>query len=108
MGALLHVNVFYTGLKSFIETAIDNKIAIYGTVLEGEPVYSHKLTNRGVILFGNESRGISDDLMPLVTNKISIPGVGQGIPGIESLNVSMAASVIFSEFQRQTRSLLNF
>jgi RNA methyltransferase, TrmH family len=102
MGAILHVNVFYSELKYFLETALDNKIAVYGTVLDGEPLYSHKLTGNGVILLGNESRGISDDLIPLVTDKIMIPGAGRGIPGIESLNVSMAASIIFSEFQRQT------
>jgi TrmH family RNA methyltransferase len=108
MGAILHVNVFYSELKSFLEEAIENKTAVYGAVLDGEPVYSQNLAGRGVILLGNESRGISPDLMPLISNKISIPGAGRGIPGIESLNVGMAASIIFSEFRRQTGSPINF
>jgi TrmH family RNA methyltransferase len=108
MGAILHVNVFYSELKHFMETALDNNIAIYGTVLDGKPVYSQNLAGKGVILLGNESRGISADLIPLVTNKIMIPGAGIGMPGIESLNVGMAASVIFSEFQRQTGGSGNF
>ena len=102
MGAILHVNVFYAELKSFLEEALVNEAAVYGTVLEGEPVYGQNLAGKGVILLGNESRGISPDLMPLITDKISIPGAGRGIPGIESLNVGMAASIIFSEFRRQT------
>ena len=108
MGAILHVNVFYSGLKNFMKTAQENNINVYGTVLDGEPVYSHKLADKGIILLGNESRGISADLMPFVTDKIMIPGAGRGIPGIESLNVGMAASVIFSEFQRQTGERENF
>jgi RNA methyltransferase, TrmH family len=102
MGAILHVNVFYSDLKSFLVEARENKTAVYGTVLDGEPVYSQDLAVKGVILLGNESRGISPDLMPLITYRISIPGAGRGIPGIESLNVGMAASVIFSEFRRQS------
>jgi TrmH family RNA methyltransferase len=108
MGAILHVNVFYCELNSFLKTALENKTAVYGTVLDGEPVYSQKLAGKGVILLGNESRGISADLMPFVSDKIMIPGAGRGIPGIESLNVGMAASVIFSEFQRQTGGPDNF
>jgi TrmH family RNA methyltransferase len=108
MGAVLHVKVFYSELKQFMEVAIQNKIAVYGTMLDGDPVYSQKLASRGVILLGNESRGISADLIPLVTDRIMIPGAGRGIPGIESLNVGMAASVIFSEFQRQTNLSGNF
>jgi RNA methyltransferase, TrmH family len=107
MGAILHVNVFYSGLKSFLEEALQNKTVVYGTVLDGEPVYSQNLAESGVILLGNESRGISPGLMPLITYKISIPGAGRGIPGIESLNVGMAASVIFSEFRRKSAGSVN-
>jgi TrmH family RNA methyltransferase len=108
MGAILHVNVFYSELKSFMAEAHENKSAVYGALLDGEPVYTHNLSGKGVILLGNESRGISADLMPYVTNKIMIPGAGRGIPGIESLNVGMAASVIFSEFRRQAGVSINF
>ncbi len=101
MGAILNVNVYYSDLKKFISLAHEKKMPVYGTVLDGESVYRHKLGDRGIILLGNESRGISDELMPLVTNKIMIPGVNRAMPGIESLNVGMAASVVFAEFLRQ-------
>jgi len=105
MGAILHVNVFYYDLKKFAALAHEKKIPVFGTVLDGESIYDHKLDNKGIILLGNESGGISDELVPFITDKIRIPGANKSMPGIESLNVSMAASVVFSEFIRKTGSL---
>ena len=100
MGAILHVNVFYTDLHSFLETALTDKIKVFGALMDGESIYSYKLDNKGIILLGNESKGISEELMPYVTDRIMIPKISDARTGIDSLNVSMAASVIFSEFTR--------
>jgi TrmH family RNA methyltransferase len=105
MGALLHVKVYYSDLKTFVRLSVEKSIPVYGTLLSGESIYSQKLGARGIILLGNESRGISDELMPFVTNKIMIPGASKAKPGIDSLNVGMAASVVFSEFLRQNRKI---
>jgi RNA methyltransferase, TrmH family len=105
MGGLLHVNVFYLNLKKLFESAAQNKVPVFGTLLEGESIYNHKLSKKGVILLGNESKGISDELIPYITDKIMIPKFGNGIYGIDSLNVGMAASVVFSEFLRKSGSL---
>jgi TrmH family RNA methyltransferase len=104
MGAILHVNVFYTDLKELLVSATKNKIPVFGAMLEGKSIYNHKLDNKGIILLGNESRGISDELIPYITEKIMIPCANRAIPGIESLNVSMAASIIFSEFLKKSVS----
>lgn len=106
MGAILHVNIFYTGLKELLETAQKNNLKIYGTVLEGDSIYSHKLDKNGIILLGNESKGISEDLLPYITDRIMIPKMSDARSGIDSLNVSMAASVIFSEFTRNKGRML--
>ena len=105
MGALLHVNVFYHDLKKLVSAAIDRNIPVFGAVLEGDPIYSHPLNNKGIILLGNESKGISAGLMPYVSHKIMIPGFSEAKPGIDSLNVGMAASVVFSEFRRRGEML---
>ena len=105
MGAILLVNVYYSDLKALVRRANENNVPVFGTFPDGESIYRHKLTSKGIILFGNESRGISDELIPFITHKIMIPGTGRAMPGIESLNVGMAASVVFSEFLRQTGSL---
>ena len=100
MGAILHVNLFYTDLRMLLEKAAENKIKVYGAMIEGKSIYSHKLENQGIILLGNESKGISGELLPYVTDRIMIPKMSDAKSGIDSLNVSMAASVIFSEFTR--------
>ena len=101
MGALLHVRVHYFNLRQFLGVALNNGLPVYGTMMNGESIYERKLENKGVILFGNESRGISDDIIPLVSEKIMIPRFNNLKHGIDSLNVSMAASIIFSEFARR-------
>jgi TrmH family RNA methyltransferase len=105
MGALLNVSVFYYDLKNLFTTAAKNKIPIFGTMLEGDSIYNHKLDNKGIILLGNESKGISDELIPFITKKIMIPKFSKAKLGIDSLNVGMAASVVFSEFLRKSGRL---
>jgi RNA methyltransferase, TrmH family len=101
MGAILHVNVYYTELKRIASLAIEKGIPVFGTFPAGDTIYGQKLGNKGIILMGNESRGVSDELLPFVTHKIMIPGAGRSLPGIESLNVGIAAAVVLYEFQRQ-------
>lgn len=101
MGAILHVRVNYTDIRVMMESAFSKKIRIYGTVMDGNPVYSADLVNCGIILLGNESKGISDDLSPFITDRITIPKFTGNTNGIDSLNVGMAAAVVFSEFARR-------
>jgi TrmH family RNA methyltransferase len=102
MGAILKVKVHYYDLKEFLTAASDINIPIFGTLLDGDSIYTHKLDNKGVILLGNESKGISDEIIPFITGKIKIPRFSTSKHGIDSLNVSMAASIVFSEFLRRT------
>jgi TrmH family RNA methyltransferase len=106
MGAILHVNVYYTDLGEFLSGAKKKDIHVFGTMLEGDSIYSNELGKNGVILLGNESKGISNDLIPFITDKIFIPGATSSKPGIESLNVGMAASIVFSEFTRRLNSTI--
>jgi TrmH family RNA methyltransferase len=101
MGAFMHVNVWYRPLDEFLGKAVSDGISVYGATMDGRSVYQSDLGGEGIILFGNESRGISDGLMGYVTRKITIPGPGKPLAGIESLNVSMAAAIICSEFARR-------
>jgi TrmH family RNA methyltransferase len=105
MGAMLSVKVFYNDLRELCDTAIKNSVPVYGTLLEGKSIYSHKLGKKGIILLGNESKGISDELLPYITERIKIPRFSSCGEGIDSLNVGMAASVVFSEFLRKSSGL---
>ena len=105
MGALLHVNVFYSDLRKLFISAAQKSIPVFGTLLEGDSIYNHKLDNKGIILLGNESKGISNELIPFITFKIRIPKFSCAREGIDSLNVGMAASIVFSEFLRKSDCL---
>jgi TrmH family RNA methyltransferase len=94
MGAILRINISYVDLKSFLSTS---KSTIYGALLEGENIYGINSLPDGILLMGNEGKGISDELIPLITSKISIPRFGQA----ESLNVSVATGILVSEFFRK-------
>ncbi len=100
MGAILNVQVCYTDLRVIFKSALKDEIKIYGAMLEGDSIYSHKLGKTGIIFLGNESKGISGELVPFITDRIMIPRISDTGNEIDSLNVSMAASVIFSEFTR--------
>lgn len=99
MGSLFRVNVKYLNLISFLKEKTTNKLVIYGTLLEGENIYEAKLTNEGFIVIGNESKGISKELLPLITHKISIPTFSS--KKTDSLNAAMAAAIVCSEFKRR-------
>lgn len=100
MGSLARVDVYYEDLTSLMESVIADKLVvnIYGTVLGGASVYSEKLSDNGIILIGNESRGISANLMKYVTRKISIPTFSVDA---DSLNAAVATAIICSEFKRR-------
>ncbi|MCA1741758.1 MAG: RNA methyltransferase [Bacteroidales bacterium] len=101
MGAFMHVTVWYRPLEAFLGKAVIDGIPVYGATMDGRSVYESDLDSEGIILFGNESRGISEGLQGYVTRRITIPGPGKPLAGIESLNVSMAAAIICSEFARR-------
>jgi TrmH family RNA methyltransferase len=101
MGALLNVKVIYTDLALFLAEALKEKQTIYGMVLSGDSIYDSSLNRKGIILLGNESKGISGNLIQFVTKRLSIPKFTEAGAGVDSLNVGMAASIVFSEFARK-------
>jgi TrmH family RNA methyltransferase len=96
MGAFMRVKVNYVSLEKLIA---DGKVKnIYGAVLSGRNIYTEKLQH-GLIVIGNESKGISPENLSLVTHPLTIPSHNSS--GTESLNAAMASSIIASEFFRQ-------
>ncbi len=101
MGAILRIRVHHVDLEQFIRTATAQQIPIYGTFLEGENLYSADLTTGGIIVMGNEGRGISQPIERLITHKILIPPYPTDRPTSESLNVAMATGIVCAEFRRR-------
>ena len=102
MGSIAHVKVHYTDLREFFKSQKNTQsIKTYGAVLNGENIYKRELSDKGLIVLGNESNGISDKLLPYITDKISIPTFAANkSQSAESLNVSIAAAIICSEFRK--------
>jgi TrmH family RNA methyltransferase len=96
MGSIFRVKVQYTDLKNYLEKA-SGQSHVYAAYLEGESLYEHSFEVPAILLMGNESKGISDALMPFVEKRISIPMEGAA----ESFNVAIATAIILSECRRQ-------
>ena len=90
MGSLSRVNVFYTDLFSFLDK--NKKIAVYATTLHGTSIYKSPKIKEGIILIGNESKGVHGDLLKSASHQITIPKLGQA----ESLNAAVAGGIILS------------
>ena len=70
-------------------------LPVYGALLEGTSMYQTVFQQEGFLIIGNESKGIRTDLLPLITEAISIPQFGQA----ESLNAAVATGIILSHWK---------
>lgn len=95
MGSLRRVSVEYTDLVDLIKRS--NVKIIYGTVLEGENIFSKALLPKGVIVMGNEGNGLSEEIRALVTDPLFIPPADMDSHP-ESLNVAVATAITISQF----------
>lgn len=91
MGSIARVKVFYVDLGKWL--AAQKDVRIYATVLEGQDISSMKKINEGIILIGNESKGISDDILKLANVKITIAPKGKA----ESLNAAVAMGIVLGQ-----------
>lgn len=98
MGALSQVQVHYTDLKRFL-SSVD--APVYGTFLDGENMYTKELTRHGIVVMGNEGKGISPDVGALVKERLFIPPYPADAQPTDSLNVAMATGIICAEFRRR-------
>jgi TrmH family RNA methyltransferase len=90
MGSLARVNVMYTPLADFIPAT---KLPVFGTLLNGDNIYSANFGTEGLLVMGNEGNGIRPDIQQLITKAITIPRIGKA----ESLNVAIATAICCSQ-----------
>ncbi|NVO20313.1 MAG: RNA methyltransferase [Bacteroidetes bacterium] len=103
MGSFTRVNVVYIDLKSLIEIAGPNT-PIYGALLNGPSLTDKKFQKAGILMIGNESKGISPELISLITDPIFIPSFTPSVSKsyhAESLNASIANAIICYEISKQ-------
>lgn len=100
MGSIARVKVIYTDLQKTLKH-LSESLPIYGTFLNGDNIYKSNLSNDGVIVMGNEGRGISKEVAKVITNRILIPNYPEGRKCADSLNVAIATAVTCAEFRKR-------
>ena len=91
MGSLARVNIFYSGLTNWLHE--NNAVKKFAAALDGKNISTLKNIKEAIIIIGNEGKGISDDVMKLVDEKITISKIGEA----ESLNAAVATGIILAQ-----------
>lgn len=94
MGAFLRVKCMEMPFED-LRAQLPN-LPVYGTVLDGQSIFTENLKRPAIIAIGNESRGLSPDIQSQLTHRIAIPKGPGG--GAESLNAAVATGIVCAFF----------
>lgn len=92
MASLGRVQLTYTDLPEWISA--HQELVYYASSLHGKSINDFKQPVKGVIIIGNESKGISEDIMQMANHQVTIPKIGDA----ESLNAAVATGIILARF----------
>lgn len=105
MGAIFRVKFHYAEIPALCRTAVSAGGNVYGTFLDGSDMYERQLNpgkdSPSVIVIGNESNGISNEVAGLVSDRLYIPPYPKNDTGSESLNAAVATAITVAEFRRR-------
>lgn len=93
MGSFARVNVWYKSLPEFLAGVTQ---PVYGALLNGKKMHNEPPVTEGLLVIGNESKGIGKEILPFISHPITIPRIG----GAESLNAAVAAGIIVSHLTK--------
>lgn len=101
MGSIFYIPVVYDDNNySIIKSFIKSGFSLVTTSLEAEKdFFKEDLKGKIILSVGNEGNGVSKEILDLSNKKVRIPMPG----GAESLNVSIATSIILYEKVRQNQ-----
>lgn len=97
MGSISRVKLYYGNLPDMISKT--KAPAVYGTFLDGESISEAKIGEDGIIVIGNEGKGISKEVEAVVTERLLIPSYPQGEVTGESLNAAIATAITLAKFR---------
>lgn len=98
MGAISRVKVHYVELPEFL-SSLPMDMPVYGTFLDGDDISSANLSENGIIVMGNEGKGISAEVAKYINKRLTIPAFPKGASTSESLNVAIATAITVSQFR---------
>ncbi|MBS1512145.1 MAG: RNA methyltransferase [Bacteroidetes bacterium] len=90
MGSLARVNILYTSLEEWLHQ--NNNVKRYAAALDGTGIKKMGTLKEGIVIIGNEGKGISDAVMRMADEKITIERIGHA----ESLNAAVATGIILA------------
>jgi len=93
MGSIVRVNIWYRPLSALLEAST---VPVFGALLNGKNMHGEPPVTEGVLVIGNESKGIGQELRAFITHPITIPRLG----GAESLNAAVATGIIVSHLKK--------
>ena len=99
MGSIARVRVVYTSLPRLVDR-LPKDHPVFGTLLDGENIYTKDLPQHGIIVMGNEGNGISAEMRSRISQKLLIPTFATTADKADSLNVAVATAIVCSEFRR--------
>ena len=99
MGSIARVRVVYTSLPHLVDS-LPKDHPVFGTLLDGENIYTKDLPQHGIIVMGNEGNGISAEMRSRISQKLLIPTFATTVDKADSLNVAVATAIVCSEFRR--------
>jgi TrmH family RNA methyltransferase len=94
MGSFTRCKILYTELAMYLEGK--KGVRMFGAFLDGKDVHAVDFGQGGLIVIGNESKGISNELEGFITDRVTIPKYGNA----ESLNAAMATGIICDNLRR--------
>lgn len=99
MGAIYRTNIIEVeDLKTTLKEMKSKGFQIITTDLKAtQSIYDINYNNKTVVVIGNEANGVSQEILQTADKKVIIPMLGK----TESLNASIAASIMIYEYVRQ-------
>lgn len=105
MGAIFRIKIHYLNIYDLITDATSwNNFGVFATHLDGKSIYRSNLHQSGLIVMGNESKGLSSKVFATGVKKIKLPSYPQEEVAMESLNVAVATAITVAEFRRRQLS----
>lgn len=95
MGSIARVAIHYISLPTFLR---NTQLPVYGTFMDGASVNTFKLPQHGIMVMGNEGKGISEEVGKLCAFRLAIPQFGNRTT--ESLNVASATAILLHQIRR--------
>lgn len=89
MASIARVKVWYDEEENWLG---QQQLPVLAATLGGRSIYEEKKMPAGILLIGNESKGVRPEYIQQATHQVTIPRIGEA----ESLNAAVATGIILS------------